>query len=146
MEAMTPHQQNYHNLLKQSEKSRWEEALAQQMRAAGIAFEAQFRFHAERMWRLDFAIPEKKIGIEIQGGTFGRVVTCHRCHSQVMRFLKDGRTVPVREGGYHNTGKGIEADAEKANALAFLGWRLLIFTSKHIKDHYAIQLIRQIIS
>jgi hypothetical protein len=129
---------------KQSVNSRWEEEFARQLTEAVIYFERQYRFHPDRMWRLDFAIPSHKISIDIQGGSFGRVVVCNHCNRQVMRSRKDGAPYAVREGGGHNTGKGLKNDAEKLNALTVLGWRPLIFTPEHIKDRYAITLLAEL--
>lgn len=138
---MNIYRRNYLFAVKQSEKVKWEEALASQLKAHQINFEPQYRFHPSRLWRIDLAIPEKKISIEIQGGIFGRIVECHNCHFKVMRPLKDGRKVYVREGGRHNTGVGMENDCEKNNALIASGWRPLTFTSKHIQDGSAVALI-----
>ena len=63
--------------------------------------EREYRFHPERQWRLDFAWPDQRVGVEIQGGTY-------------------------RKGG-HSTGAGIRRDQEKLNAAQELGWRLLQF-------------------
>ena len=62
----------------------------------------EFRFHPTRKWRFDFAYPEKKIAIEIEGG--------------------------VWTGGAHTRGKHFESDCEKYNAATLLGWRALRFT------------------
>lgn len=104
----------------------------------------EFRFHPDRMWRSDLAYPEKKILIEIDGGSFGRVVVCHQCKSNVLRKLADGRFVPIREGGRHSGGVATEKDNEKRNAALALGFRPFGFAPKHIKDGYAAQLIAQI--
>ncbi len=146
-------------VVKESEKDRWTNALDQQLRAAGFTIEkpgqarltgptiinSEYRFHPERMWRFDRAIIALKIAIEVDGGGFGRVVVCHRCKEQVKRPLKDGRWVPVREGGRHNTGAGQEADHEKMNAAVVLGWKVLRFGPTHIKDGYAAGTIAQLV-
>lgn len=59
----------------------------------------QFRFHPTRRWRFDFAWPELRVAVEIQGGEFRR--------------------------GRHGRGKGLRSDAEKFRAAARLGWFLL---------------------
>ena len=63
----------------------------------------EYRFHPERRWRLDFAWPSIKLGVEIQGMGMGG-----------------------RAGG-HQTDKGMQNDCEKHNALVQLGWRVLHF-------------------
>lgn len=56
-------------------------------------------FGKPRKWRFDYAIPEHKIAIEIEGGHWS--------------------------GGRHNTGAGFVKDMEKYNAAAMLGWRVI---------------------
>lgn len=146
---------------KKSDKERWVEHFMLQLKSAGFTIYnpphgvlelmtskmvlREFRFHPERMWRFDFAIPYVKIGIEVDGGSFGRPVQCHKCKSTVMRATKSGRMFMVREGGRHNTGAGMEADHEKMNEAAALGWRILRAMPKHIKDSSVINLLTKMI-
>ena len=51
-------------------QSKLEATLALHMRAAGLRPESEFRFHKLRRWRFDFAFPDRKIGIECEGGTW----------------------------------------------------------------------------
>jgi len=60
-------------------------------------------------WRLDFAIPEYKIAVEFEGGTF------------------------VKGGGRHNRGMGAINDMAKYNAATVHGWRVLRYTHTHHK-------------
>lgn len=62
---------------------------------------AELKFHPTRRWRFDYAIPEYKIAIEIEGG--------------------------VWTGGRHTRGAGYIKDMEKYNAAATLGWYMLRF-------------------
>jgi very-short-patch-repair endonuclease len=59
----------------------------------------EYRFHPTRKWRIDFAFPETKIAIEIEGGVYQR--------------------------GRHNRPIGYIKDLEKYNALQIDGWKLL---------------------
>ncbi len=60
----------------------------------------QHRFAApDRQWRFDFAWPEQKVAVEIDGGIFVH--------------------------GGHNRGMQITADHEKANYATMRGWRVL---------------------
>ena len=61
--------------------------------------EAEYRFHPVRRWRFDYAIPEHKIAIEIEGGAFVR--------------------------GRHTRGVGYLNDMEKYNEATIMGWRIL---------------------
>lgn len=51
-----------------SNKSALEQDLEIQLKAAKIQVVGQHRPVQERKWTLDFAIPERKLGIEVQGG------------------------------------------------------------------------------
>jgi very-short-patch-repair endonuclease len=63
---------------------------------------SEYKFHPKRMWRIDFAQPEKKIAIEVEGGAYSK--------------------------GRHTRGSGFIKDMEKYNALTVLGWKLLRYT------------------
>ena len=99
-----------------------EQDMAFQMRAYKISdlFEREYRFHPTRKWRLDFAYVEKKIGIELQGGIFGR---------------KSG----------HNTGVGIRNGMGKLNEAQRLGWRVFYFYVDDVKSGKAINFIIEIL-
>jgi len=102
---------------------------------------SEYKFHPDRRWRFDFAWPDIKLAIEIEGGTFGRVVYCHSCGARVKRRLKSGRLVDIREGGRHNTGIGFERDVEKYNAAVVRGWRVVRLTRKMIESEKAVRVI-----
>jgi len=67
---------------------------------------AEYRFHPRRRWRFDYAWPEYKVAVEIDGGQW-----------------KPG-------GGRHNT----DADREKLNTAAAMGWRVLRFSHKVLRE------------
>lgn len=48
-------------------------------------------------------------------------------------------------GGRHTTGSGFQADCEKVNEAVLMGWRVLRFTSTHIKSGVAVQTIERMI-
>ena len=66
-----------------------------------LRVEAEYRFHPVRRFRFDFAIPDLKIAIEIEGGIFAK----------------------ARLG--HSSGLGIKKDMEKYNIAALMGWKIL---------------------
>jgi hypothetical protein len=69
-------------------------------RSAGLPVPVpEYRFDPTRRWRLDYAWPEHKLALEVEGGVWIR--------------------------GRHNRGTGFMRDIEKYNALACAGWRLL---------------------
>jgi hypothetical protein len=73
-----------------------------------------------RKFRADFAWPDRKIVLEVDGGTWS--------------------------GGRHTSGAGYERDADKSNLAQLNGWRVLRVTNKHIKDGRALQLIEAVLS
>lgn len=98
--------------------------LAAQLEQDHIAFEREFRFHPERRWRSDFMVGPNmawpvrgRYLIEIDGGAWTQ--------------------------GRHVRGKGFEADLEKLNAAALLGYRVLRFTPAMVEDGRALAVIRQ---
>lgn len=74
----------------------------------GPELEPEYRFHPSRKWRFDFAHPESRLAIELEGGTWGK--------------------------GRHTTGKGYAADCEKYNAAAMAGWRVIRFTGDMLRQ------------
>ncbi len=96
-----------------------EELLAMQLRAAGLHHGCwrEYRFDDERRWRLDFAYPDRLLAIEVHGGTF-------------------------IQGG-HSRGARQRQDFDKQNALAFAGWRLLVFDTTMVRDGTAVRTIER---
>ena len=77
-------------------KSDLERTFANQIRLAGLPEPvAEYRFHATRRWRFDFAYPDLKLAVEIEGGIWRR--------------------------GRHNRASGFVRDAEKYNEAAIAG-------------------------
>jgi very-short-patch-repair endonuclease len=68
----------------------------------------EFRFHAGRKWRADFAHIESQTLIEIEGGIY------------------------LAGGGRHNRAVGFAADTEKYLEAALAGWRVLRLTDRQI--------------
>lgn len=62
----------------------------------------EFQFHETRKWRFDFAWPEEKLALEIEGGVWTR--------------------------GRHTRGQGFINDLEKYNTATMMGWRILRIT------------------
>lgn len=78
-----------------------------QCRAAGLVIkEREYRFHPVRRWRIDFAWPDMKYGVEIEG-----------LSSKISR---------------HTTIKGYRNDCEKYNTALLMGWRILRFTDREV--------------
>ena len=69
--------------------------------------EAEYRFHPFRKWRFDFAWPEQKVAVEIEGGIWTR--------------------------GRHTRGAGYLGDLEKYNEAQLLGWIVLRCTPSQLR-------------
>lgn len=102
---------------KKAARERLELSFKQQLRAVGLkdGWVCQHKFHPAREWRFDFAWPDMKLAIEVEGGTFS--------------------------GGRHVRGKGYEADCEKYNTAAAMGWTLFRFTSRMVSSGLGIQFV-----
>lgn len=82
----------------------------------------QYRFMEDRQYPFDFAWPQYKLAVEIDGGEY-------------------------MERGGHTWGKGFVRDREKQNAAVLLGWHILRFTGSHVQDnpHYCIETIKALL-
>lgn len=94
-------------------RSPGEEAFALHCRVENLTPEREFVF-CERKWRFDFAWPERKLAVEVEGGVFS------------------GRS-------RHTTGSGYEGDLRKYNRAARRGWTVLRFTTAMVLSGEAIQ-------
>lgn len=122
--------------------SQLEETLIDILVAEGLPMpEREVVFHRPRRWRIDLGYPEYKVAVEVEGGTFARMVRCQHCQSLVMTRTKQGKFIPLRVGGRHNTGAGMEGDIEKYNQLALDGWMLVRISSKMIKEKGGVKAI-----
>lgn len=83
----------------------------------GVEVVKEYMFHYTRKWRFDYAIPELKVAIEIDGG--------------------------VLNYGRHNRPQGYINDMEKLNNAASLGWLVLRFTTHDRLMMSTLSLIRQ---
>lgn len=90
-----------------------------QLRAAGLSAgaEREFRFAPPRRWRFDVAFPLRRIAVEIEGG--------------------------IWTGGRHTRGSGFQADMQKYNEAALLGWRVLRVSSDDVRSGSALALIER---
>ena len=60
---------------------------------------AEHRFHPVRRWRFDFAWPDSRVALEVEGGAYS--------------------------AGRHVRAEGFLADCEKYSEAAALGWRII---------------------
>jgi len=103
-----------------AKRRRWEELLAWHIERWGLPTpEREYRFHATRLWRFDFAWPPFLVAVEVEGTTY--------------------------EGGRHQRQAGFEADVEKYAEAAKAGWTVLRFTPAKIKSGYAVRVLEDIL-
>ncbi len=97
-----------------------EETLARDLKLAGIKFEREVVFAPPRKFAFDFVVrtPDYRIAVEVDGGT---------AHGK----------------GRHSRSEGYERDCDKGNLANVMGWCVLHFTTKQVKDGTAIAFIRK---
>lgn len=82
----------------------------------GVMCVREHRFYQPRKWRFDYAIPQYKIAIEVEGG--------------------------VWTGGRHTRPAGFLNDMQKYNTAALLGWRVFRCTPDTLVSDATLSLIR----
>lgn len=99
--------------------SELEETLAFQLRVTpGIPPPVrEYRFAPPRRWRADFAWPDRRLLVEVEGGQW--------------------------TAGRHTRGAGYAGDVEKYNTAALLGWRVLRFTAGMVETGEALTQIEE---
>ena len=73
------------------------------------AFVEEYRFHPTRRWKIDWAAPTLRLGLEYEGGVF---------HAA---------------GGHRATGKFLR-DLEKYSVAAAMGWRIIRCTAREVES------------
>jgi very-short-patch-repair endonuclease len=97
-----------------------EETFALHCQAYKLSPTREYRF-CDRQWRFDFAFPERKIAVEVEGGTsFGK--------------------------SRHSRGAGFERDAEKYNRAAREGWVVLRYTTGMVVAGTAIDEVLEVLN
>lgn len=77
----------------------------------------EFKFHPTRRWRFDYAIPQHKIAIEVEGG--------------------------VWIGGRHTSPRGFLNDIEKYNTATLMGWRVFRTVPNELLSNKTLLLINE---
>ena len=97
-----------------------EQTLAWQIKAAGLPQPCpEYLAIPGRKFRFDFAWPEIKLLVEVQGGTFAKSKTGH------------------------SSGLGINRDCEKTVLAQLAGWRVFPLDEKHITSGKALVWIQE---
>ncbi|MGN1386432.1 MAG: hypothetical protein ACI4XS_07510 [Bacillus sp. (in: firmicutes)] len=79
----------------------------------------EYYFHPKRRWRFDYAIPEYRIAIEVEGGVWTQ--------------------------GRHTRAKGFLGDIDKYNTAAVMGWMLVRTTPNKLITKQTMDYIKQAI-
>ena len=79
----------------------------------------EFKFHPTRKWRFDYAIPEHKIALEVEGG--------------------------VWTGGRHTSSTGFLKDMEKYNTATSMGWRVFRTTPNDLYKSETLNMLKNAI-
>lgn len=94
-----------------------EELFALHCKSYGLQPEREYHFFMARKWAFDFAWPDRKLAVEIEGGTaFGK--------------------------SRHSQGEGFANDCRKYNHAVVLGWYVLRFTTAMVTSGEAIDAVR----
>lgn len=97
--------------------SELQQELLEMMLEEGLPLaEMEYRFAPPRLWKFDLAYPDRKLAIEIEGGTWVR--------------------------GRHITPSGYARDCEKYSIAALLGWTVVRVTSDMVHNKKAIKLVQ----
>jgi very-short-patch-repair endonuclease len=108
-------------------RERFENDLAFQIRAHRMpepAMQHRFAIELGRQWRFDFAWPQLRLAVEVEG-----------------LVVKGGK---LGMGRHHTIG-GMKDDIEKYNSATLLGWRLLRFHQGQIDKGEAIAMLERML-
>jgi very-short-patch-repair endonuclease len=118
---MTAKLQDLDRLQRRQEQEHLENTFMFQIKAMRLAVPVrELKFCDDRRWRFDFAYPDRKLAVEIEGGT-GRV------------------------RGRHVRPAGFRSDCEKYNAAAMLGWRVLRFPGAAVISGEAVDKLKRVL-
>ena len=81
----------------------------------------EFHFSPDREYRFDYAIPDKMVAIEVQGGIW------------------------CKGNSGHSSGTGIKRDMEKSRLATSLGWKLIQCTPDELLTNKIIELIKKML-
>lgn len=76
----------------------------------------EFRFHPQRRWRFDYALPKCLVAVEVEGGVWTR--------------------------GRHVNPKGFLRDMEKYNTATLMGWSVLRVTPQDLYTEKTLQMLK----
>jgi hypothetical protein len=86
----------------------------------GVECVKEYRFHTQRKWRFDYAMPDHNIALEVEGGVW----SC----------------------GRHTRPQGFLGDVEKYNTATLMGWRVFRTTPSNLYRTDTLNLLKQAIN
>ena len=86
----------------------------------GVECVKEYKFYPERRWRFDYAIPEHKIALEVEGGVWTQ--------------------------GRHTRPQGFLGDIEKYNTATLMGWRVFRTTPTDLYRTATVNLLKTAIN
>lgn len=86
----------------------------------GVLCVKEYKFHPKRRWRFDYAIPDHKIALEVEGGVYTQ--------------------------GRHVRPQGFLGDMEKYNTATLMGWRVFRTTPDDLVRMATINMLRDAIN
>ncbi len=95
-----------------------------------ITPEFEVRFIPGRKYLLDVCYSAYKVGIELDGGGYGKPIHCQNCGALVRSTKGKMLSMPLPS---HYSLAQRERDYEKQNAALLAGWLLLRFSSQQLK-------------
>lgn len=115
---MNPYEAYFKDVTREAGNKKYEMLLAAQIKGEGLKEPArEYQFHPERRWRFDFAYPQEKVAVEVEGG--------------------------IWSNGRHTRGYGFEADCVKYNEAALAGWRVIRVSPKMVTDLRALSFLKR---
>lgn len=82
----------------------------------GLTVVKEHRFNPRRKWRFDYAIPQYRVALEVEGGVFSQ--------------------------GRHVRPQGFLGDIEKYNTATLMGWKLLRTTPDALLSAKTLQMLK----
>lgn len=82
----------------------------------GLTVLKEYRFNQRRKWRFDYAIPEHRVALEVEGGVFTQ--------------------------GRHVRPQGFLGDIEKYNTATLMGWKLLRTTPSDLLTTKTLEMLK----
>ncbi len=90
-----------------------------------IKYVREYKFNPTTNHRFDFALLDKKIAFEIDGGIYGVKV----------RQVVQGRVIVTTHAGRHTSPVGYQKDCIKQNIAAGLDWRIIKIPTPWLHHH-----------